>query len=443
MKFHIRQDEIAEAIAKINRAKSLAPTTDEVLSSLLIEVKRIDDKPFVQFVSTNGGMWSTVSVDTADFLDSELPVSFDVESEGRAHVEGQSFIDMILSYPTGVIINFELEKSDEESLGFLKVESRRLKRGRVKKSGFAVKSIDFFPEDAPEEKREAIEVSASSFVSAVKSVEFASSGDEKFPHLQGCRIEIYGEDDIAACATDRKRICWNDGTGLERKSDEAKMIVNPINSSLVSVVGNLVLSDKVLIEAGPLYTVISQSNQRYVIPNVTNASKFPDWRSIVSGISGSQSAEIKVSKKVLNDFFKSAMATVSSKFGMRFEFDTVGEKKIIMAIDRMETGNILTSYHTEEEPLDDDSISGEAKGGVIVQIDEFKEAVGRISGDSVNIRVKDSNSPLEIFGDEDDGFKYVLSIISPAHREDNEDDDEIEEITDEEKYEMEEVSLEE
>lgn len=427
MKFHIRQDEIQEALQRINKSKALAPINDEVLSSLLIDAKKENDKPIVTFTATNGAMWSVVSVDSSEFLDSELPNNFDVEKCGRVFVEGQSFIDMVSTYPTGIVISFESEEQSKEepdgkSLKFLKIDSKRLKKGRVKKSGFSIKNIDNFPEFPQDEERKEMIVKSSALLAAIKSVEFASSGNEKFPELSGCKIEIYGEDDIAACATDKKRICWHDVAGVIREDDrKPKMTINPISSSLVSSIDNLILSDSVKIESGLLYTIISQKNQKYTIPNVASPGSFPDWRFIVNKITEERLAEIKISKKILSDFFRSALSTVASKFGMRFEFDTVSnDKKVILAIDRIETGNILTSYHLEEEPLNDKSFSGEAIGGVIVQIDEFRDAVSRISGDIINIRVKDSLSPLEIYGEDDKQFKYILSTISPSKNFDKE-----------------------
>lgn len=394
MKFTVESDEFIPLAKRISQAKAFDPAHESLCAILLEATKDDDDKGSIKIISQDGAFWAINSTGA------------NVEEEGKAYVDGKTFIDVVKAYPEEAVLNFQTTDGKSKKDTVLQVSCKKTK-GKAKKTKFNLVTVKHFDETPPKEKREEAKVNAKSLKEAVTAVSFASGfvdPNDVDQFLCGCCIEIY-KDDIIAITTDKKRICYHG----DCESEEKPFVIVPVANYLVAVLPNFNPDEDVTIEAGTQYTIFKQKSQSYGIPNAAIPDSFPQWREIIKGKAKNYTAEIQISSSVLMNCVEISEKISGKDLGILVEYDT-DEKTLVLSTSRLETGGMLRASHKETETLEKEQIVGTAKGEVLLPIGFFKDILKKFKNQDIKIKLGPSNNPIFIENSESD-IKYLLATL--------------------------------
>lgn len=411
MKFSIRKEELEMALKVIKDSKALSKINDDIgTSSIMIEVD--SENKVLTLTSTNYHVWCIAKLDSSVFADydAELSTFFNMEESGEVFVDGFDFINVISGYPQDSLIHFSTSQKNGD------VETRYLegvvetKRGKKIKNSFMTRTPEFFQKDPPVEERQVHTVPAKALYEAVNAVEFVSGTEDGHKHLWGVQIEIY-EDEIAAMATDKKRICYYDIRGENRSDLDKGVHCVPIKLPLTSALKNLRMADTIDIHVGQKKTVLKQGWQTHVLPNVTFSNqKLPDWREFAKKLNSDESrVNINLPKKSIDGCVKRAMLSSGGYYGIKIVVDT-DSKQVEFSIQKVEESGIIQSKYSETEPLEEEQFSGRMVETVVLTTDNLKDIISKSKSDTITFRIKDAASPMQIMNNEDH-FGYIASTV--------------------------------
>lgn len=411
MKFSIRKEELEMALKVIKDSKALSKINDDVgTSSILIEVNAEDQ--VLKLISTNYHVWCIATLDATTFADYDVELSgfFNMEESGEVFIDGFDFINVVSGYPQDSMIHFTTSQKDGE------VETRYLegivktKRGKKIKNSFMTRTPEFFQKDPPEEERKTYTVPAKALYEAVNAVEFVSGTEDSHKHLWGVQIEIY-DDEVAAMATDKKRICYYDIRGEGRSDLENGVTCVPIKLPLTAALKNMRMADTIEISIGQKKTVLKQEWQTHVLPNVTFSNqKLPDWREFARKLnSDNERVNINLPKKSIEGCVKRAMLSSGGYYGIKIVINT-DEKNVEFSIQKVEESGVIQSKYSETEPLEDEQFSGRMVETVVLTTDNLKDIISKSRSETITFRLKDGTSPMQIVNAEDH-FGYIASTV--------------------------------
>lgn len=415
MKFTANIEPIREVLKKLRSSKILEKEDEENLSVILLEAKE-EDGGSLRIVSTNDASWCCFEIGKADFesCEGDLDKNWKVSSPGKAFIGGKIFIDMILSFPKGVCLNFDVKTNTAKAKDkgeYLNVKYKT-PGGKSSSTDFLFCKVNYFDEEPVKDEREKIEVSASKFVDAVESVSFASgvqSQEEAEEQLFGCRVELFGSE-VFTSATNRKRICCY---GDLSKDGEPDHFFDPIARFLEPILSNLNRTSDVTVEVGKKTTLIKQDGQTYCVPNVSDASQYPNCRKILLSQKETSLARIKFDKADIKRCLKTISLAVGKRFGMEISLDTEA-KTIGFSAKRIDEGGSVRALHEENEVLGDAEIElkGEdhVKESYLVSIEFFSDIIGRFPSDYIFVEFGDGSKPL-LFEDDNANFSYLLCLL--------------------------------
>jgi len=404
MKFKTSSKELKSTLSVIKSSTSLSNSDkggDISEDWNLLKIVAHSESGKVDFFSTNIGVWSGSTLDA------------EVEESGEVFIDGPQFIKIIDTFDKESFLDFSAEKDKDKKETNLICKTKNPKNNKwIQKTGFlTVTSVGPFDENPPDEKREKITVSADELIKAVNAVEFSSDTNIIRQYLWGVQVEIFGKDDIAACATDKIRICWYDKKGADRDTEKAIIFI-PIKSSFVSALKSINPKEDVDLEIGNKYTIIRQNEKWHGVPNTvqTDTDKMPVWREIAKKLEQDLKTFFKISKKELEDCVRSALVSPCGKFGVKIGLSSK-KKMIKLAIDSIEDGGIIKTSVEAGGKLDDDKISGEEiEGKFTLTIESLRDILSRCKSDEISIKIKDLNSPVIIL-DENEDFQYISSVV--------------------------------
>ncbi|MCK9273304.1 hypothetical protein M0P65_07230 [Candidatus Gracilibacteria bacterium] len=419
MKFHVRQNEIQQALNIIKTSKALGKQDEELFSIIKIESFQENGKNRVRFTSANTIAWSSSTLNDEYFEElfgnDDYKEFFNVEECSTVFVDGHTLINVISGYPDNTIINFDIKKKKkgDDEVSNLVCECSRNNKKEKKKSTFLVKIPSFFQETPPNEKRESITIPAREFVEAVSAVEFASSTDDKQREFWGVFIEIRNGE-VCSCATDKLRICWYDKKGLSRDISGECFKLVPIKATLVAALKGIDLKKDMTIECGEKFTILRQNDRWHAIPNIVKSTQSDgssfDWRTIAKGIHDAMCASIRIPRKTLRECAKLA-SSAGGEFGVRIHFDTKN-KKTSFIVEKIEGGGGISCSHEEEILLEDNQFDGEVDEIIILTIDSISEISSRYNCDQVTFRIKNNDIPIEMLS-EKDNFRFITGTVDP------------------------------
>lgn len=420
MKFHVRQNELQKALNIIKSSRALGKPDEELFSTIKIEAFKEGDKNRIRFTATTTIAWASASINEEHFEelfgDDSYKEIFDVEEYSTVYVDGHTLINVINGYPDNTILHFDVnkKKKGDDEISNLVCECSRNNKKEKKKSTFLIKVPSFFQETPPDEDREEVTLPAREFVDSVMSVEFTSSTDDKEREYWGVFIEVYGAE-VAACATDKQRICWYDKEGLARDTDGGCFKLTPIKPMLVAAIKGLDAKKELKIERGEKFTILRQDDRWHAIPNIIKTSQGDedeefDWRTISKGVHDAMEASVRIPRKTLKECAKLASSAGGGDFGIRIHFDT-NNKTAHFTVEKIEGGGVSCS-HEEEIVLEDNQFDGELDETIILGIDSIAEIASRYNCDQVIFRVKDNDTPIEMIS-EKDHFRFITGTIDP------------------------------
>ena len=398
MKFKVSQEDLLRSISVIKNSKALGKIEDEDGAAILIEAKKHKNDDVLSLTSTNVGIWSGSSIHSGkkEFKD-EDDIDLFIENEGRFFLDGHYFINIINSLPPYGYLEFELNTKEEGEKSHLVCSWKSKKKKRSKKMrGITEVVPTFFEERPPREHREEVSISTADLCEAVKGVEFASGTEETKQTLWGIQIEVY-DDGIAACATDKTRICWYDKNGYAKREKDPAVFI-PIKPCIVAILGSLNSSSPVHVEIGERYTIIKQNDQWHGLPNALQSGEdlMPDWREIIEKSIDSCKISVIVDKQILMDSVKAGTGTHCGKFGLRIDFDSENNEMKCSA-DEIEDGFKLISYGKDIDLLEDGAFSGEPFiDGFTFSIDTLTDILSKYDGDKIEFKIQDKESPVQI-----------------------------------------------
>jgi len=410
MKFKVRQEELVEALNVIKNSKSFGKSSKGEVQSLFIKVE--NDK--ITFAAMNLLVWVKSFIFESDYDDvSNKDECFSVESNGSIFVNGEEFVNLTNTYQKGSILDIELNKDENGNKYLTVICSNLKKKGRKKTSKFLSVDPEYFEENPPEEERESVFVSTGFLKKAVESVEFASSSNDDTQHLGGVQVEIYGDSDISAFATDRTKICWYDSKGYDRK-EEYINVFNPVKASFVSALKTLKDSEETVINIGKRYTILEQKHAIHGVPNVVidddEKESMPDWRKIASSQNDSFKTIVKLPLDFILNCIKTANSTSCSKYGLRIHFDSK-EQSVVVSFNTIEDGSVQGVLYEEVEPLPDGSFEGEEiDGDIVIILDNIKDIMTKYSGENVIFKITDCfGTPIQIES-AGESFKLITGV---------------------------------
>lgn len=422
MHFEVRKKELEKALEIVKFSKALDNPKEEIQTSIFVECKKGSNNNIINFTAADGGFWASSSI-----VESETAK---VQKAGSAHVDGRSFVEMISQIPEDKIIKFKLVKKDDGKDSFLESKYDMKKDKDEYELGFVLRDPQHFDEFPPQETRKSITVDVKQLREAINSVEFATSEDERKQGLWGCQVEIYktkeGKNKIAACGTDKARMCWYDDN--TDNLGEPSLIFYPIKAGFLSALKSLDPDQDVSIESGKevRHTIIKQETQWHAVPNVVSPEDMPDWRSLTKQIKGNQKSLVKLEKDSMIHCISQAEKATGGKFGISIDIDTIGEdKKATFSLNRIESGSRIRLYMKRHLKLNESEFSGkEIKETIILSIDSLKDILRKYDGDKVIFGISGSTSPIEILcNNEKQKFKYITSVIQPLLEEEDDDDE--------------------
>lgn len=408
MKCKIPQKQLVAALKVIKNSKALGKIDkdEEICIRILFDKK--ENK--VEFIASNIGVWVCSSVSISNFIKSKTPDEiFGVEEEGEIFLEAREFISLMETFPPDAILQMavEMKKSvNNFTVSIIKSE----KKGKKKSiSLLSVIKPKFFDTSPPDEKRDRISIDGAALIEAVGSVEFASEADPSRQHLWGVQVEIFGNNDIAACTTDTYRICWFDKEGNVRSDNPT--VVTPVKSSLVSALKSLDPKKTIHIDIGEKYSVVSQDDQWHGIPNAIQMGDdaMPDWRSIAGSLNKRCRKTVDVPRKALLDCLKTATLTSGGRSGLRICFNSK-EGHVLISVDSIEDNCEIRSYMSETEPLDADCFNGDIEDSVTFRAEHLKEIVGKFKSDSIRFHIQGTDQAVMIT-DLNSDVEYISSVI--------------------------------
>lgn len=420
MKFHVRQNEIQNALNVIKTSKALGKPDEELFSTIKIETLQENGKNRIRFTATNTIAWASSSLTDEYFEElfgqEDYKEIFNVESYDKVYVDGHTLINVISGYPDNAIIHFDIakKKKGDDEISNLVCECSRNNKREKKKSTFLVKVPSFFQEQPPDENREKTTLPARELIDAAMSVEFASSTDDKDREFWGIFLEIRGSD-VSSCATDKQRICWYDKEGLSRDISGECFKFNPIKPILVAALKGIDSKKELTIERGDKFTILRQDDRWHAIPNVIKTAQMDDdsefdWRKVAKGVHDAMEASVRIPRKTLKECAKLASSAGGGDFGIRIHFDTKN-KKTHFAVEKIEGGGVSCS-HEEEIILEDNQFDGEIDETIILAINSISEIANRYNCDQIIFRVKDNQTPIEMLS-EKDHFRFITGTVDP------------------------------
>ena len=406
MKFKISKKILKKNFDNIKKSKAFSKSED---NGVILKISALDDT--LTLLCSNTGIWACSVINNDMYDDSE----FSIIKNGDIYIEGSNFINIVNTYPDGVL-DFSTEKEDD---GKNRLVLNYQKSNQKKQSAFLIIATGtlkdnnnfYFDEEPPKEERKETIVNTRMLKEASQSVGFASSTNELEGWMWGVMIEIYSQDDIAAYATDRSRIAWYDEKGTERA--ETPISLKPIYTCLKSILPCFDEEENTKIEYGDNYIILSQSNQWHGIPNaqevINSGDKLPEWRNIHNKIKQSVQTEITLNKEKILNCIQTASYASCKKHGLRISIDT-NKKNIELAVDSTEVGGILRSYHKESFDIEDKDISGQPfSNNIFMPVDKLKEALSQYKSDTIKISLIDENSPIIIEGDETESVHLITT----------------------------------
>lgn len=411
MKFGIRKEELEMALKVIKDSKALSKINDDVgTSSILIEVDA--ENKALTLTATNYHVWCIAKLDSSVFedYDAELSVFFNMEESGEVFVDGFDFISVVSGYPQDSFINFTTSQKDGE------VETRYLegivetKRGKKIRNSFMTRNPEYFQKDPPSEERTVHTVPAKALYEAVNAVEFVSGTEDSYKHLWGVQIEIY-DDEVAAMATDKKRICYYDVRGENRSDLDKGIECVPIKLPLTAALKNLRMADEIEVHIGQKKTILKQEWQTHVLPNIMFSNqKLPDWREFAKKLNDDETrVNINLPKKSIEGCVKRAMLSSGGYYGIKIVVDT-DSKQVEFSIQKVEESGVIQSKYSETEPLEEEQFSGRMVETVVLTTDNLKDIISKSKSETITFRIKDAASPMQIVNAEDH-FGYIASTV--------------------------------
>jgi DNA polymerase III sliding clamp (beta) subunit (PCNA family) len=403
MQFKINSDKFSTILKKIKTVKSYEKN-DESLSSLLISTTK---EPKLTITAMNNAFWSSITLIDSDFSDGE------VLEEDKVFVNANDFIEMILAIPKNTILEFKTQNINKAKLkgDFLSLKYKSNKK--QSSLDFAISKPKFFDEEPCSEQRKTAEANPESFINAIKSVAFAfdtlSSQDVTDPFLWGSLIEIRNKN-VVAIATNRKRICFYD---KEKSTENPDFKFNPISSYLLPVIDVLDDTNPLFFEVGYKTTIIKQNNCTYVLPNVSEPEKFPNWKAVLDKVTSSHKAKITFSKQSLSSTLKMVGLASGNKMGVRIDLDTA-KKTIGFATQIVDDGGFMKAIYEESYPLEDDQINvfeDPVMESVLLNIEFLKDVADTFDKDEdIYINFGTNNTPVIIEGSKS-VHKYILTSL--------------------------------
>lgn len=407
MEFKINSDKLSNILKKIKSAKTFV-ADDESLSAILLDVKTDESGSSLKITSRNDACWSQFVLNDNDFVDygKDKDKNWNVKDGGKIFVNGVSFIDRIVAAPKDTVITFKLEENKEKG-SHLK-SKYRTETGKNVTSGFMLLKPKYFEEDPIEEERKTITIKASHLIDAVDSVCFATKGqaDDSDQFLWGCNLNISDDEKISSSGSNRKRICVYGETPSDKNTE-----LHPVAGFLLPVIKNLVPVDDVDLEVGEKSTIITQGNHSYMIPNVNDLDKIPDYNSIVDNNRENVKVKIRMNRKELLDCVKS-VGLVSE--GMKITIDPKNSN-IVFSSEKINESGSIQAVHEEEKELGkaeleviDDSYEGDSYR---FSVEFFKDVLQKISDDYIDVFFGDSESPVH-FESDNSRIKYLQCSLS-------------------------------
>jgi len=412
MEILLYSKDLQSILKKIKNAK-LLDKADDSSSVLMLDASTNDFK----IVSSNSAFWSMFSIDASDFVESSKTMSKDlgIKQNGRVFIHGETFIELISSYPEESILHFQLRPSKGKTKGECLAVSYSSTKKRTGTSEFALSKVKYFNEEPFEEKRKKIKVSGERFIIAAQAVCFATNIqniEEADRNLFGCRIEIFKED-ITATTTNKKRICYH---GKDYNDKSPDIVLDPISGILDPILSNLKKEEDVELNIGSKTIILTQKNQQYVIPNIANSKNYPNCRTIISKVQSKSMVVLAFVQKELMATLKPIVSTAGKAYGMKIDLDTEAGV-ICFSAQKMEENGMVKAFHEETLSLDASNINlktGEhVKVSVVVNIEFFKDIFGRFkASEMVSVCFGNADTPL-YFESQDGMLKYVLCLLDP------------------------------
>ena len=413
MKCKIPQKKLISALKVIKTSKALNKVNLSKIDSeneICLNIIFDKEENKIKFIASNIGVWVGISIDAADFISYDDPEEvYKVEESGEVFVESSEFISLVETFPSDCLLDMFMEENDGMKHFTVSILNSKQKGKKKSATFLSVIRPKFFEDNPPDEKRKIKIVDVESLVNAVNGVEFASELDPIRQHLWGIQLEIYGEKDIASCATDTLRLCWYDQEGIDR--DEKPTIVTPIKSSLVSAVKNLDPKETVNVHIGKQYTILQQKGQWHGIPNAIQIGedRMPEWRDLVRSIKARCRDFVDVPRKPLVNCLKSATASSAGRYGIRMIFDS-SKKNVVFSVESIENNFDIRSHMTETEPLSDDCFGSEIRCTVSFRIEHLKEIVNKYKSDKIRFMMQGDNQTTMII-DQNASFQYISTVI--------------------------------
>lgn len=428
MQFKINSDKLVPVLKKLKTVKAYEKD-DESLSSLSITTTNKNENPVyplseytLTIVSMTNAFWSSITLTDEDFIDygTETKKNWEVLESGKIFVNAVDFTDMLLAVPKGVVLDFQnkaLTKTKSKGEFLSAKYSENKKKASL---DFVITKPKFFDEEPARESRDSTSANGSSFINAIKTVAFASqaltSEDLPDPFLWGTLVEIR-DSNVVAVATNRKRICFYD---KEQSPKDPDFTFNPISTFLIPVVDVLDPEKNIDFEVGNKTTIVKQNKCIYVIPNVSEPEKFPNWRVILSKVKSMHKAKISFSKQSLASSLKLVGLASGSKMGVRIDLDT-SKKAIGFATQIVDDGGFMKAVYEETAPLEDSQIiwtedDQPIMETVLLNIAFLKDICDTFSKDeNIILNFGTNNTPIIVEGT-DSIHKYVLTSLEVGHK---------------------------
>lgn len=321
-----------------------------------------------------------LSLTTSDLeveISAKIPV--EIEANGEITVPARKFFDICKALPQGIVIHLHLDGDRVR----IRAGKSRFTLSTLPATEFPIieeiKQINQFMLDCAQLKR------------LIDRTQFCMAQQDVRYFLNGLMLELQ-DDQLRAVATDGHRLAMSElRGGLTGVSESSQVIVprkgiQELNKILGDGEGNL------RVQIGENHILLSVGQVRFVSKLIDG--KFPDYRKVLPEPT---EQKITADRIILKDALIRTSILSNEKFrGVRFIVDS----------DLMR----IQAHNPEKEEAEEE-LEVEFKGQPVeigFNVSYMVDALNTISGDKVDIYLKDGNSSCLIQDVADDSCKYVV-----------------------------------